>query len=187
VSLALMAGRLPEGRVSALSDDRGSRRGGARRSDRHGTRQSPAQTSGSLRSPLDPAPSRSDSRRAWTTYDPGARRRRRLGRVALVGLVVALLAIIGGGAAFAWYRTIDRNIHPVTGSLANLQSALSVAPPPGQPFYMVIMGVDTRATDTSLDHSDTLMVAYVDAARKRITTMSIPRDTRVTIPGHGVQ
>ena len=182
-----MAGLLPEGRVSALSDDRGFPRGGARRSDRHEAKRAPAKPPRPLRSPVDPAAPRSESRRAWTTYDPGARRRRRLGRLALVGLVVALLAVIGGGAAFAWYRTIDRNIHPVTGSLANLQSALSVAPPPGQPFYMVIMGVDTRATDTSLDHSDTLMVAYVDAARKRITTMSIPRDTRVTIPGHGVQ
>ena len=122
----------------------------------------------------------------WTTYDPGAKRRRRLGRLFVIACVALVIVIGGGGAAYAWYHQLDTQLHPVSGPLAGMNLGLK-APPPGKPFYMVIMGVDTRATEGGLDHSDTLMVAYVDAARKRMTTMSIPRDTMVDIPGHGTQ
>jgi LCP family protein required for cell wall assembly len=168
-----------------MSDDGEFTRGAARRSDRHRTKQPPAKMATSRRPPKSPRTQRPAAQRRWTTVDPGARRRRRLGRLVIFGLIVAVLALVGGGAAFAWYHRIDQQLHPVTGELANMQSALSVAPPPGKPFYMVIMGVDTRPTDLAPARSDTLIVAYVDAARKRITTLSIPRDTRVDIPGRG--
>jgi len=54
------------------------------------------------------------------------------------------------------------------------------------PFYMIIMGVDNREGET-LARSDTLIVARVDPPREKVTLISIPRDTRVRIPGHGTQ
>lgn len=48
---------------------------------------------------------------------------------------------------------------------------------------LMIMGVDRRADDAG--RSDTLMVATVDPEKKAAAIMSIPRDTRVKIRGHG--
>ena len=47
---------------------------------------------------------------------------------------------------------------------------------------IMIMGVDTR--DDDVGRSDTLMIAAVDPKRDQASLLSIPRDTRVKIPGH---
>lgn len=54
---------------------------------------------------------------------------------------------------------------------------------PDEPFYMVIMGKDARPGE-SKSRSDTLILARVDAEAKRVTLVSIPRDTLVDIPGY---
>jgi len=48
---------------------------------------------------------------------------------------------------------------------------------------IMIMGVDSR--DDDVGRSDTLMVATVDPSNEKISLLSIPRDTRVKISGHG--
>ncbi len=48
---------------------------------------------------------------------------------------------------------------------------------------IMIMGVDTR--DDDVGRSDTLMIAAVDPKRDQASLLSIPRDTRVKIAGHG--
>lgn len=48
---------------------------------------------------------------------------------------------------------------------------------------VMIMGVDQR--DDDVGRSDTLMIASVDPTKRQATLLSIPRDTRVRIQGHG--
>ena len=48
---------------------------------------------------------------------------------------------------------------------------------------VMIMGVDERTDDVG--RSDTLMLATVDPKKKNASLLSIPRDTRVHIPGYG--
>ena len=48
---------------------------------------------------------------------------------------------------------------------------------------IMIMGVDEREDDVG--RSDTLMIATVDPKKNRAALLSIPRDTRVKIAGHG--
>lgn len=48
---------------------------------------------------------------------------------------------------------------------------------------IMIMGVDAREDDVG--RSDTLMIAAVDPKRNQASLLSVPRDTRVKIPGHG--
>lgn len=48
---------------------------------------------------------------------------------------------------------------------------------------VMIMGVDERVDDVG--RSDTLMLATVDPKKKSASLLSIPRDTRVHIPGYG--
>lgn len=171
-----------------MNDSSEFARGGARRSDRHRakgaspqmTRIRPTSTSGET-----PRQAAQRRREASKIVDPVVKRRRRRRTLAVVGFVVAVLVLAGAGAAYAWYQTLNTNLHQVTGQFAGMSAGVATAPAPGKPFYMLIMGVDTRPTDFTTARSDTLIVAYVDAARKRITTMSIPRDTKVVIAGRG--
>ena len=48
---------------------------------------------------------------------------------------------------------------------------------------IMVMGVDERADDVG--RSDTLMVLTIDTKTKGVSIISIPRDSRVKIPGHG--
>ncbi len=48
----------------------------------------------------------------------------------------------------------------------------------------LVLGSDRRST-TGPGRSDSILLVRVDPARNRIVQLSIPRDLRVTIPGHG--
>ena len=48
---------------------------------------------------------------------------------------------------------------------------------------VMIMGVDERADDVG--RSDTLMIATLDPDKNQAALLSVPRDTRVKIKGHG--
>ncbi|MCE5287144.1 MAG: LCP family protein [Pelosinus sp.] len=48
---------------------------------------------------------------------------------------------------------------------------------------IMVMGVDERGDDVG--RSDTLFVLSIDKKTKQVSMLSIPRDTRVNIPGHG--
>ena len=49
---------------------------------------------------------------------------------------------------------------------------------------VLIIGADTRPNETRA-RSDVLMVASIDRSTGRIAVLSVPRDTRVNIPGYG--
>ncbi len=48
---------------------------------------------------------------------------------------------------------------------------------------ILVMGVDERSDDVG--RSDTMFVVTVDTSSKQVSLLSIPRDTRVKIPGYG--
>lgn len=50
---------------------------------------------------------------------------------------------------------------------------------------ILLLGVDQRGNEPS--RSDTIMVAFLDLDKPDVKILSIPRDTRVSIPGHGKQ
>ena len=50
-------------------------------------------------------------------------------------------------------------------------------------IHVMIMGVDSRKDDVG--RSDTLMVASIDKTAEKAALLSVPRDTRVAIDGHG--
>lgn len=49
---------------------------------------------------------------------------------------------------------------------------------------VLLLGIDARKGET-LGRSDTVILASVDTKTKQMALLSIPRDTRVNIPGHG--
>lgn len=50
---------------------------------------------------------------------------------------------------------------------------------------IVVLGVDERKEDNDVGRSDTLFVVMFDTSKKNISLLSVPRDTRVKIKGHG--
>jgi len=74
---------------------------------------------------------------------------------------------------------LDQSVLPVLSK----QNGLMLS----NPTTMLLLGRDHENTDrrASLNHSDSIMVLRTDPSRHRLVYLSIPRDLRVPIPGHG--
>lgn len=112
-------------------------------------------------------------------------RRRRATRIVL-GLVITLLVIIAAGAtwAYAFLRGVEGRMQETVKADQAVTEALTEKEPE-QPFNLLLLGSDARL-DEEAARADTIIVARVDPAEHRVWMLSIPRDTRVEIPGHGV-
>ena len=104
--------------------------------------------------------------------------------VALLSVVVLLVAVVGGGYAYLWYRfdQIDK-IHVAAEVAAN-----------GGPFTMLVIGSDSRVGESSSaaqafgsasqvtgQRSDVVQLWRVTPSTKQIQILSIPRDTVVSM------
>lgn len=56
--------------------------------------------------------------------------------------------------------------------------------PPGKRTNVLLLGIDAREGET-MARTDSIIMASIDPKTKQIALLSIPRDTRVKIPGHG--
>jgi LCP family protein required for cell wall assembly len=54
-----------------------------------------------------------------------------------------------------------------------------------KPLNILLLGADSR-TKNDPGRADTIMLVRLDPVTKHVRLLSFPRDTRVTIPGHGV-
>nr|WP_249030683.1 LCP family protein [Sporomusa acidovorans] len=95
------------------------------------------------------------------------KRRLKKGRAAIL---VAIVLLIVTGISYALFSEDSQSVmglvHPVKGKI-----------------NILVLGADERQDDTG--RSDTTFVTTIDTDAKKITMLSIPRDTRVKIPGHG--
>jgi LCP family protein required for cell wall assembly len=138
---------------------------------------------------------------------PGRPPRRRHGiRTALLALValLSLAAAAGSGVAIAAILHAERTIHSIN-TPANDPNCSSenaclahVLPCAKDVCNFLILGSDSRvglskgeqsqygnAQGVTGQRSDTIILVHQDFARGRTTVVSIPRDLRVAIPGHG--
>jgi LCP family protein required for cell wall assembly len=100
-------------------------------------------------------------------------------RTILIGVVVVLaLAVgVGGYSVFSLYRSLN-SMNP--GASGATRSTLNL----NQRINILIMGVDSR-DPSDPGRSDSIMLVGFDPVSGTINVMSIPRDSRVNIPGHG--
>lgn len=120
---------------------------------------------------------------------PPRKKRRRLWLV-LCG-VFLLLVVAAVGGSYLWFVHLVGTSNGKVGS--DVQAALKTKPAstsspavPESPSAMdiLVMGSDSRGSDRG--RSDTLMVVHIDPQNNYLSVLSIPRDLRVNIPGHGV-
>lgn len=115
-----------------------------------------------------------------------AKRRGKHKKLKVVLGIVLALALVGGGAFAFWVGALDRALGFNTE--AERQALLDkLAPTRGDDaYYVAILGSDARKGDTA-SRSDVTMLARIDQKNKVVDLISIPRDTMVTIEGHGTQ
>lgn len=112
-------------------------------------------------------------------------RRRALTRAA-VGIAAVLGVLLIGGAivAYAFVQGLEREMQSSVKADETVSVALSEKVPE-EPFNILLLGSDARPKD-EVARADTIIVARIDPGEKRVWMLSIPRDTRVEIPDHGV-
>ncbi|MDH7571851.1 MAG: LCP family protein, partial [Armatimonadota bacterium] len=114
---------------------------------------------------------------------PGRERRypliRRLAALAL--LAGALFALAAGAWAYRLLARLDHN--PEKGRMADI-----LKPPfeGKRRVFLLVLGVDekNRLFKSDRRRSDTMILACLDFEAKRVAALSLPRDTRVQLPGH---
>ncbi|MGY1604667.1 LCP family protein [Geodermatophilus sp. SYSU D00815] len=129
----------------------------------------------------------------------GSHRRRRTAlRRTLIGagvLAVALALVVGGGLWFVTARYAG-NIDRIDDVFADLEEEARPAPATAaeeataDPVTFLLVGSDTRGHAADGEdpdgRSDAIMLARLSADRRHAQLVSIPRDSWVEIPGHGM-
>ena len=109
-------------------------------------------------------------------------------------VVISLVAVLAvAGAAFAWYiNSINSKLSK--GIDSSLLNQLVAPTKTDDPFYMLLLGVDQdeeRTEEWGADQSnyrtDSIILVRVDPPNKKVTLISIPRDTMVDMGEHGTQ
>ncbi len=95
--------------------------------------------------------------------------------IAVVSVLVVAIGIVGYSVT-ALYRSL-RSINPGSG---NTRSVLNLR----ERINILVVGVDSRAT-TDPGRADSIILIGLDPVAGTMTAISIPRDTRVNVPGHG--
>lgn len=128
------------------------------------------------RGPLEAAPARLRAERG--------RRQGRAKRIAAIAAasLLAVVLIVGVGV-FAYAKHLESTMGRTVDQQEKLDLDLKKAEA-REPFNMLLLGFDKRANDTAY-RSDTIILARVDPTTKQVWLLSIPRDTKVQIPGHG--
>jgi LCP family protein required for cell wall assembly len=100
------------------------------------------------------------------------------GIVAVSRAIPAYLLVTGDSTAGA----VD---HPPPAQRVVPPIPLEPQPDLAEPLNILLLGADSREKGDP-GRADTMMLVRLDPATKHVRLLSLPRDTRVTIPGHGV-
>ena len=110
----------------------------------------------------------------------------RLGFVLAGALIVLSTAGATVGIGMMQVKHIASDLKQY-GHVEQFQRGTITAPPAGKPQTLLLVGSDRRFGDARGDaRSDTMMLVRLDPKSNATTVLSIPRDLRVTIPGHGI-
>lgn len=152
---------------------------------------------GAFRSAVDSSPSSAPSGNSYSrsAYRPDysrQRKQRKRRKILVASLLVVLVLVLGGaGAAFAYISNIQANMQ---GEVSDEMMAILDKSEPGEPFYMVLMGTDkSEWRDSQAEfvgdayRTDSIMLMRVDPQGKKVSLVSLMRDTMVNMGANGTQ
>jgi LCP family protein required for cell wall assembly len=103
-----------------------------------------------------------------------------------LSIPVALILIVAI-AAFGFMMSIDAKLAMDPVEMGDLEQSLAPkATDPKEPYYVLVLGSDAREGDT-VSRSDTIMLCRLDPETKRVSILSIPRDTKVELKNYGTE
>ncbi len=106
-------------------------------------------------------------------------------KVAIVVIILLALACgVAGGAVLAFWQNAQEDAQIQD---EELTEALEPVEETIDPYWMLILGSDSRAEASDRARSDVIMLCRIDPETPRVTMISIPRDTKVEIDGYGTQ
>jgi LCP family protein required for cell wall assembly len=132
-----------------------------------------------------------------STHDPHPSRHRGTRVFLVLVSIIAVLVAVGSGFGIAAIRHVEGQVTKVKvgKGCTGIDCLPSVEPQCiEKACTFLILGSDSRqgltgsfgtSTDVIGQRADTILLVQVDAARGRTIVLSIPRDLRVEIPGHG--
>lgn len=97
----------------------------------------------------------------------------------VLGLIAAI--VVGG---MLYLNHLQSGLNKGVEKSEKLNLDLKAAAPQ-EPYNMLVMGFDKRASDT-VYRADTMLLTRIDPKSKKVWMISLPRDYRVDIPGYGV-
>jgi LCP family protein required for cell wall assembly len=113
-------------------------------------------------------------------------RRRKKKKSVLIAILIVLVAIVIALGLFC--AKIDANLHSFgEPEQQEVSTSLDGSGIWGiGPVNVLLLGSDARADDPSIGaRTDAIVVARIDPIAKKVSMVSIPRDTMVDIPGYG--
>jgi LCP family protein required for cell wall assembly len=110
--------------------------------------------------------------------------RKKLQKQILIGIgIAALVALVAlfAYSGYAYWKFINKISEGPNSGSESIETAQRLE---NQAFATLIIGLDVR--EKVMDYNtDVLIVAILNPETKKSTLLSIPRDTKVNIPGHG--
>ena len=98
-------------------------------------------------------------------------------------IVIVFTAATTAVAGLLQFKQFAKDL---SGTPAIKQAAVTI-PNPGNAQTILVIGSDHRAKDPQKDaNTDTMMLVRMDPDSSTINVLSIPRDLKVDIPGHGI-
>ena len=122
--------------------------------------------------------------------EPGRKRRIRWGRIVAIAipslvLLLVLWTVLGYLSVRRGVEDANKRLPASVTAALTAQDGLMLT----NPSQILLLGTDGDRTvrRSGFNRSDSIMVVRFDPDRKRISYLSIPRDLRVEIPGHGTR
>ncbi|MDO5044415.1 MAG: LCP family protein [Coriobacteriia bacterium] len=124
---------------------------------------------------------------AEDVYPHKRKQKRGAKRIAVYVLIAFLSVLVVALLALAAYGFVLQSRLSNNGEIKReLAPVLNERKAPQDPFYMLLLGTDGRSWDT-LYRTDTILLCRIDPGHKKVTLISIPRDTPIKLEGHGTQ
>jgi LCP family protein required for cell wall assembly len=104
-----------------------------------------------------------------------------------VGILLVVLIVVAATSVLSFTRRVDMNLALDIPAQEAVKEVLVTPPTKEEPYYVLLLGSDSRTPGSYSGRSDTIILARIDPEIPQATLLSIPRDTEIQLEGHGTQ